>query len=197
MLQEKTKMAEGVLELFSACEALMEGHFLLSSGLHSNRYLQCAKVLQQPGYAERLGREIAAQWSDTPVDVVVGPALGGIVIAHEVARALGVRGMFAERQDGAMTLRRGFSVARGERALIAENVITTGGSVAEVAEMLRACGAQPVGIGTIIDRSAGAAQVPVPYRALLTLDIQSYAPDACPLCAQGMALVKPGSKGIA
>jgi orotate phosphoribosyltransferase len=183
-----------MLDLFRECNALLDGHFRLSSGLHSNRYIQCALVLQHAWYAERLAQALAAQWSDTPVDLVVGPALGGIVIGHEVARCLGVRGIFAERDQGRMSLRRGFAVEQGERALIVENVITTGGSVAEVAELLEAEGARPAGIGTIVDRSGGAAELPVPYRALLELEVATYAPDACPLCAQGAPLVKPGSR---
>jgi orotate phosphoribosyltransferase len=183
-----------MLDLFRECNALLDGHFLLSSGLHSNRYIQCALVLQHAWYAERLAQALAAQWSDTPIDLVVGPALGGIVIGHEVARCLGVRGIFAERDQGRMSLRRGFVVEKGERALIVENVITTGGSVAEVAKLLETEGARPVGIGTIVDRSGGEAELPVPYRALLELEVATYAPDACPLCAQGAPLVKPGSR---
>jgi orotate phosphoribosyltransferase len=187
--------ATEVLELFRACKALLEGHFLLSSGRHSDRYLQCALVLQHPWYAEQLAQAMAAQWRGAPVDLVVGPALGGIVIAHEVARCLGVRGIFAEREDGRMALRRGFSVAPGERVLIVENVITTGGSAVEVAELLQAHGATPVGIGTLVDRSGGAADLPVPMHALLEMEVVSYAPDACPLCADNVPLVKPGSRG--
>ena len=178
------------------CEALLEGHFILSSGLHSNRYLQCAKILQYPKIAEELGAAIAKKFSDMQIDVVVGPAMGGVIIAQEVARAIGCRSIFSERENGAMTLRRGFTVKEGERVLICEDVCTTGGSAKEVGAMLRAKGANVVGYTSIIDRSGGKVQFDAPYRALETLTVETYDPSDCPLCKAGTTAVKPGSHGL-
>jgi len=183
-----------LLTTFRKCGALLEGHFVLTSGLHSTRYLQCAKVLQYPDLAEACGAGIAALFHAEAPTVVIGPAMGGIVIAQEVGRALRVRALFAERENGVMTLRRGFAVARGERVLVVEDVITTGGSAREVAEMADARGATVVGVGCMVDRSDGRACFSAPLRALTTIAVETYAPDVCPLCAQGSAAVKPGSR---
>ncbi|MCX7002086.1 MAG: orotate phosphoribosyltransferase [bacterium] len=185
-----------MLPLFRECGALLEGHFVLSSGLHSNRYLQCAKVLQYPAHAAACGAGIAALFQDTPIDVVVGPAMGGVIIAHEVGRALQKRALFTERENGEMTLRRGFVLQPGERVLVVEDVVTTGGSAQEVARMLTEHGVRVAGVAAIVDRSNGRATFDVPFRALLTLEVATYAQGECPLCAQGMPLVKPGSKGL-
>ncbi len=190
---------ESVSALFGECGALLEGHFLLSSGLHSNRYLQCALVLQYPAKAERLGLSLAALVRGANNSVVVGPALGGIVIAHEVARALGVRAIFTERANGAMTLRRGFRVERGERALVCEDVVTTGGSTKEVMEVVLAAGGVVTSVASIVDRSGGAGRAafaPVPFRALFEVEAPAYEPPDCPLCRSGTAgpAVKPGSR---
>ena len=183
-----------ILEMFEQHGALLRGHFLLSSGLHSDRYLQCALVLQHPAVAEELGRLIAQAFAGVAIDVVVGTALGGVVIGQEVGRALRTRAIFAEREGSRMTLRRGFTVAQGERALIVEDVVTTGGSAQEVLELLTGMGASVAGVGAIIDRSGGAAKFPVPFRALETLAIATHKPEACPLCAKGIPVVKPGSR---
>lgn len=188
--------AEEVLDLFRRTGAFLEGHFLLTSGLHSPKYLQCALVLQHPHHAERLGRALARA-TGAEVDFVASPAMGGLIIGHEVARALGVRHIFAERDaQRRMTLRRGFTVRPGERALIVEDVITTGGSTMEVAELLRGLGAQVVAAASIIDRSGGAADLGVPRAALATLTVETWRPEDCPLCRSGEPAVKPGSRAL-
>lgn len=184
-----------VLDLFRRVGALLEGHFRLTSGLHSPNYLQCALVLQHPREAERCGAALADRLRDLGVQAVLSPALGGIVIGQEVGRALGVRAIFAERQDGALTLRRGFTLSPGERVLVVEDVVTTGGSTRETIEVARSHGANVVGAAAIIDRSGGQKTVDVPFTALATLTVPVYQPDACPLCAQGTAAIKPGSRG--
>jgi orotate phosphoribosyltransferase len=193
-----TLSQEEVLSIFAASGALLSGHFLLTSGLHSPRYLQCALVLQHPRTAERLGAALAAKsgadGSIGRIDLVIAPALGGVIVAHEVARALGVRALFTERQDGAMVLRRGFQIAPGERALVVEDVVTTGGSTREVIETVRACGGVAVGAGSLIDRSGGAADLGVPRHALAVLEVPTYAPEDCPLCKEGSVAIKPGSR---
>ena len=187
---------EALLELFRQTGAYLKGHFRLTSGLHSAEYLQCALVLAWPQHAETCGRELAARLPERP-DVVVSPAMGGLMIGHEVARAFGVRHIFTERDaDRKMVLRRGFSVAPGERVVVVEDVITTGGSSLEVVELLRAQGAVVVGACSVVDRSGGKADLGVPRVALATLDVVAYAPEACPLCAQGLPVVKPGSRPV-
>jgi orotate phosphoribosyltransferase len=186
--------ATTILDRFRAIGALLEGHFRLSSGLHSSGYLQCALVLQHPLEAEACGQAIAGLVKDSKAEVVLSPALGGIVIGHEVARALGVRALFAERQDTALTLRRGFSLAPGERVLVVEDVVTTGGSTRETIEVARAAGATVVGAAAIIDRSGGQQRLDVPFAAVASVPLPTYEPDACPLCASGVPIVKPGSR---
>ncbi len=173
--------------------ALLQGHFLLSSGLHSDKYLQSALVLAQPAQAEALGRALAAKSALKP-DLVVSPAMGGLIIGHEVARALGVRHYFTERVDAAMTLRRGFVLRPGERILVVEDVVTTGKSTKEVFAVIRAAGAQVVGACSIVDRSEGKSDLGVPYAALWTVAVPTWTPDACPLCRTGAPAVKPGSR---
>ncbi|NPV29771.1 MAG: orotate phosphoribosyltransferase [Firmicutes bacterium] len=183
-----------LLEVFRQHGALLEGHFLLSSGLHSDRYIQCARVLQYPEVAADLGRRLASCFRGLPVDLVVGPALGGVLVAHEVARALKVRALFTEREQGVMTLRRGFAVAPGENVLVVEDVVTTGGSTREVVAVMRQAGARVVGIGALVDRRTGSLDFDVPFHALLTLQIATYSPESCPLCREGKPLLKPGSR---
>jgi len=189
---------EGVLNLFRSTGAYLSGHFRLTSGLHSPEYLQCALVLQHPRHAEKLGQKLAAALraaaGTQPINLVASPAIGGLIIGHEVARALGTRFIFAERDAGKMTLRRGFEVAPGETAVVVEDVITTGGSTREVIEALRARGARVLAAGSIIDRSGGAVDLGVPRVALETLTVTSHPPESCPLCAQGIPVVKPGSR---
>lgn len=186
-----------MLQLFRQTGAYLEGHFRLTSGLHSPNYLQCARVLQHPEFAERLGRELAGKMVSAGAvkpDVVVSPAIGGLIIGHEVARALGCRHIFTERDGGKMTLRRGFSTAPDEVAFIVEDVITTGGSSLEVIELLEKTGARAAAAGSIIDRSGGRADLGIPRAALVTLDVVSWPPETCPLCAEGRPVVKPGSR---
>ena len=185
---------EKALELLRMSGALMDGHFRLSSGRHSGEYCQCARVLEDPARAEELGRALADLFSDARVDVVVSPALGGVVIGHEVARALGVRALFTERKEGTMTLRRGFALEAGERVLIVEDVVTTGGSVREVAEVVRAAGADVKGFGFLVDRSPGNVDLGAPMKALVRRDMPSYEPESCPLCEAGRPVTKPGSR---
>jgi orotate phosphoribosyltransferase len=183
-----------VLDLFRASGALLEGHFRLSSGLHSNRYLQSALVLQYPDLASRLGDALAAQTVHLQPTAVLSPALGGIVIGQEVARALHARALFAERQEGTLMLRRGFTLKPSDRVLVVEDVITTGGSTRETIAVADAAGARVLGAAAIIDRSGNAARLPVPLQTLVHLDVPAYPPESCPLCASGVPVVKPGSR---
>jgi orotate phosphoribosyltransferase len=186
--------ASTVLDRFRRVGALLEGHFRLTSGLHSSGYLQCALVLQHPREAEACGAALAEGLRGLGPQVVLSPALGGIVIGQEVARALGVRAIFAERQDGALTLRRGFSLEPDEAVVVIEDVVTTGGSTRETIEVARAAGARVVGAGAIIDRSGGAQHLDVPFHALATVSLPTYEPAACPQCREGQPVVKPGSR---
>jgi orotate phosphoribosyltransferase len=185
---------DDVLALFRHSGALLEGHFRLSSGLHSGGYLQCALVLQHARDAEALGAALGAAVRQYGAQAVLSPALGGVVIGQEVGRALGVRAMFAERQDGTLTLRRGFSLAPGERVIVVEDVLTTGGSTRETIAVAKRAGADVVAACAIVDRSGGAHGLDVPFHALLALRFPTYQPESCPLCAQGVAVVKPGSR---
>ena len=183
-----------LLELYRRSGALLEGHFRLTSGLHSPGYLQCALVLQHPQHAEAVGRAIADRVRGVRADVVLSPALGGVVIGQEVGRALGVRAIFAERQDGKLALRRGFTLATTDRVLVVEDVMTTGGSTRETIEVAKAAGGQVVGAASIVDRSGGTIRFDVPFTALLEIALPTYDPEQCPLCAQGLPVVKPGSR---
>ncbi len=182
------------LALYEATGALLRGHFLLTSGLHSDTYLQSALVLQHPSHAQALGSALAARFSGDGVEVVAAPALGGILVAHEVARALGARSIFTEREEELMRLRRGFSIRPGERCLAVEDVITTGGSTREVIRVVEEAGGRLVGIGALIDRSGGAAVFQVKRAALATLTVPTWKPEDCPLCKAGTPAVKPGSR---
>jgi len=184
-----------LIQLFRDSGALLEGHFRLTSGLHSPGYLQCALVLQEPARATLLGSALADLVRPLRVTAVLSPALGGIVIGHEVGRALGVRAIFAERQDGRLQLRRGFTLDASDRVLVAEDVVTTGGSTRETLDVARSAGAATVGAAAIVDRSGTEPNLGVPFHALLQLPLPTYQPDACPLCAQGVPVVKPGSRG--
>ena len=194
-----TPQAESVLELFRTTGAYLEGHFRLTSGLHSPNYLQCALVLRHPPAAEDLGRRLAAELRaivNEPVALVVSPALGGMIIGHEVARALGTPFLFTERdpQTRKMLLRRGFTVQPGQAVVVVEDVITTGGSTRDVIDTLSAAGARVLAAGSIIDRSGGAADLGVPRVALATLQVAAHPPEECPLCREGVPVVKPGSR---
>ena len=184
-----------VLDIFEKKSALLSGHFKLSSGLHSGKYLQCAIVLQYPEVAEKFAGEIAKRFAGERIDFVVGPALGGVTLAYEVARALRVRGIFTERQDGKMTLRRGFSVSSGERALVVEDVVTTGGSTREVIDVIESLGAKAAGVACVIDRSGGKAGFSVKFESLAKVDVKTFEENVCPLCKSGAVITKPGSRG--
>lgn len=187
-----------VLDRFTQLGALLDGHFRLSSGLHSPNYLQCALVLQHPAEAEALGRALgealAARLGAMTPTVVLSPALGGLIIGHEVARAMGVRAIFAERAEGVLTLRRGFDLGPGDRVVIVEDVLTTGGSTRETMEVARAKGATVVAAAAVINRSGSAAPVEVPFAALAAITPPTYKPDACPMCQQGVPMTRPGSR---
>jgi orotate phosphoribosyltransferase len=189
--------AENVIDEFRKTGALLEGHFQLSSGLHSTVYLQCALVLQFPAKAEAFGRALAEKFSNAGIQLVASPAIGGIVIGHEVARALGARFVWTEREAGEMTLRRGFSVSPGEKTLVVEDVITTGGATRDTIDALRAAGADVLAAASIIDRSGGGADVGVPRVALATLRVASVEPENCDACKLGEPAVKPGSRKAA
>ncbi len=191
---QTNEISNRVLAIFQQTGALLDGHFLLTSGLHSPRYLQCALVLQHPQHAAWLGEQLAAQVAGESIRAVVAPAIGGIIVAHEVARALGVRALFTERENNVMTFRRGFSLQAGEPVLVVEDVVTTGGSTRDTIEAVERAGGKVVAAASIIDRSGGTAAVGVPRVALHTLEVPTYQPDACPLCAQGTTAVKPGSR---
>ncbi|HEV2495975.1 MAG TPA: orotate phosphoribosyltransferase [Terriglobia bacterium] len=186
-----------ILNIFRRHGALLEGHFVLSSGLHSDRYIQCALVLQYPHIAEQLCAQLGAklrEMGSSAVGAVAAPALGGVIVAHEVARALGARAVFTERQYNVMALRRGFGFAPGEPTLVVEDVITTGRSTLETIDCVTKAGANVMGVGALIDRSGGAAKLGVPHAALVTLKVESYDTAKCPLCRSGVPAVKPGSR---
>ena len=196
-----TPQAETILEVFRSTGAYLQGHFRLTSGLHSAEYLQSALVLQHPGAAERLGRLLAEELrkvASGAVALVVSPAIGGLIIGHEAARALGARHIFTERDaaSGKMTLRRGFAVKPHERAVVVEDVITTGGSTKDAIEVVSQAGGEILAAGSIIDRSGGRADVGVPRVSLVTLQVAAHYPQECPLCAQGIPVVKPGSRPV-
>ena len=184
-----------LLQIFKDAGALLQGHFLLSSGLHSGQYLQCARVLENPQTSEKLCRALAENFRGRSISAVIGPAVGGIVVAYELARALGARALFAERESAKMCLRRGFSVSANDKVLIAEDVVTTGGSVKEVIEVLKTCGAKIVGVAALINRSGSKKPFgKISFKCLKKINIKTYRPQNCPLCKEGLALVKPGSR---
>jgi orotate phosphoribosyltransferase len=187
-------VSESILEEFRKTGAYLKGHFRLTSGLHSNEYMQCALVLQHPAIAEKFGRDLASHFPK--VDIVVSPAVGGLIIGHEVARALGARFLFTERDPATskMILRRGFTVKPGETAVVIEDVVTTGGSTRDVIETLQAAGVKVLGAASIIDRSGGKADLGVPKVALATLEVTAWPADFCPLCREGIPVEKPGSR---
>lgn len=189
---------ERVVEVLKEAGVLLEGHFLLTSGRHSNKYLQCAKIFRNTKYSEELCAALGEKYADAGVEVVIGPAMGAVQMAYEVSRALGCENFFTERdENGKMTLRRGFVVEPGQKVLIVEDVVTTGGSVKEVIELVRAAGGDIVGVGSIVDRTGGQIDFGVPFKAVYSADVTSWEKDECPLCRAGeIELVKPGSRKI-
>ncbi len=189
---------ERVMEILKEAGVLLEGHFKLTSGRHSNKYLQCAKIFRNTKYSEELCAALAEQYKDDEVQVVIGPAMGAVQMAYEVSRPLKCENFFTERdEDGKMALRRGFVVNPGERVLVVEDVVTTGGSVREVIELVKAAGGVVVGVGSIVDRTGGKIDFGVPFKAVISVDVESWEPEDCPLCKAGApAPVKPGSRKI-
>lgn len=187
---------EEILELFTKTDVLKSGHFLLTSGLHSGKYLQCAQLLQYPDATEKAVGELAKRFKEVGIETVVGPAMGGIIISYEMARQLGARSIFAEREDGKMTLRRGFTIKPGEKVLVVEDVVTTGGSVKEVISLIKELGGEVAAVAALVDRSGDKVDFGVPAHYLLDLEVKAYAPDECPLCKNGIPIVKPGSRKL-
>ena len=185
---------EEILTIFRETGVMLEGHFQLTSGRHSDKYMQCARLFQYPDVAERFAKELADKFSD--VNLVAGPAIGGIILAYEVSRQLSVRNVYAERENGQMTLRRGFDIPKGARVLVVEDVVTTGGSVREVMGLVRQMGGEVVGVGSIVDRSNGKVDFGVPFEAVLSMEVVSWEADQCPLCRERWPLVKPGSRNM-
>ena len=191
MLDEK-----GAIKAFEDNSAILKGHFLLTSGRHSDRYVQCALVMQHPDVCAELAEVLASKLPPVSVDVTIGPAMGGITLAYEMGRRLGTRALFAEREDGKMSLRRGFSLKPGERVLVCEDVVTTGGSAKEVADMAKAMGCEVTAIACLIDRSGGKAELGYPLLSVLKMEVTSWPQEECPLCKAGSAPYKPGSRKI-
>jgi len=187
---------ERVLEIFKEAGVLLEGHFLLTSGRHSNKYLQCAKIFQYTKYSEELCNALAEKFKNDGVEVVIGPAIGAIQMAYEVSRSLGAKNIFAERENGVMTLRRNFYIEKGQKVLVVEDVVTTGGSVKEVIRIVEEAGGEVVGIGSIVDRTGGKIDFGYKYESVISMEVESYEPENCPLCKEGIPVVKPGSRSI-
>lgn len=185
---------EEVLQMLKDKNAYLEGHFRLSSGRHAGKYMQCAKIMQYPEDFGKLCAELASYFKDENITLVAGPAVGAVIFSYEMGRALGVKTIFAEREDGVMTFRRGFEVSPEDRVLVVEDVITTGGSCKEVIKAVQAKGATVVSAASIVDRSNGKVDMGVPFKALLSMEIESFEEQDCPLCKQGMPIVKPGSR---
>jgi orotate phosphoribosyltransferase len=186
-----------ILAIFKKTEAILKGHFKLSSGLHSAEYLQCAKVLQHPQHAEKLCRALAEKFKNAKPNVIVAPALGGIIVSYEVGRALNTKSLFMERMEGKMTLRRGFMLDKNDKVLVVEDVVTTGLSTAEVVGAVKACGSALVGVGSLVDRSKGTLDFGAPFESLVKIDIPTFQPDTCPLCKSEIPITKPGSRSLA
>ncbi len=187
---------EQVLEVFERTGVLLEGHFRLTSGLHAAKYLQCAQLLQYPHEAGPLCEQLADYFKDAGATVVAGPATGGIILAYEVAKALGVKNIFGERENGVMTFRRGFKLEPTDKVLVLEDVVTTGGSVKELIECIKAAGAEVVGVASLVNRSGGRVDFGVPFKSLVNLDITTYDPEDCPMCKEGSVAYKPGSRQV-
>jgi len=187
---------ERVLEILKEADVLLEGHFLLTSGRHSGKYLQCAKIFQYTKYSEELCAALAEMFRDKNIDVVIGPALGAVLMSYEVSRHLGVKNIFAEREEGKFTLRRGFSIEKGQKVLVVEDVVTTGGSVKEVIELVKNLGGEVAGVGAIVDRSGGKVDFGCDFKSVISLEVESYEPSDCPLCKQNIPYIKPGSRNI-
>ncbi len=187
---------ERVLEILEKSEVLLNGHFILTSGKHSSQYMQCAKIAQYPKYTEEIASYIVENFKNDEIDIVVAPAVGGIILGYEVARQLGVKNVFAERENGKMTLRRGFTLEEGKKVLVVEDVVTTGGSVKEVIEIVKENGCELVGVGVLVDRSSGTVDFGVKFNPVYKAKIEAYDSDNCPLCEAGTQAIKPGSRNL-
>lgn len=187
---------EQVLEIFARTGVLLEGHFRLTSGLHAAKYLQCAQLLQYPHEAGPLCEQLASYFKDAGATVVAGPATGGIILAYEVAKALGVKNIFGERENGVMTFRRGFKLEPTDKVLVLEDVVTTGGSVKELIACVKEAGAEVVGVASLVNHSGGRVDFGVPFKSLVNLDITTYQPEECPMCKEGSVAYKPGSRQV-
>lgn len=187
---------ERIVEILKEAGVLLEGHFQLTSGKHSNKYLQCAKIFKNAKYSEELCRDLAEKYADKEIDVVVGPAMGAVIMAYEVSRHLNVPNFFTERENGEMTLRRGFQIEKDQKVLIVEDVVTTGGSVREVIDVVRNAGGEVVGVGSIVDRTGGKIDFGVPYASVISMEVTAYEKDECPMCKNGEPVVKPGSRAL-
>ena len=187
---------EQVLEIFARTGVLLEGHFRLTTGLHAAKYLQCAQLLQYPHEAGPLCEQLASYFKDAGATVVAGPATGGIILAYEVAKALGVKNIFGERENGVMTFRRGFKLEPTDKVLVLEDVVTTGGSVKELIACVKEAGAEVVGVASLVNRSGGRVDFGVPFKSLVNLDITTYQPEECPMCKEGSVAYKPGSRQV-
>lgn len=187
---------ERILEILKEAGVLLEGHFLLTSGRHSNKYLQCAKIFKHAKYSEELCRDLAEKFKDDQIDLVIGPAMGAVIMAYEVSRHLNVENIFAERENGEMALRRNFTVEKGQRVLVVEDVVTTGGSVKEVIKLVEEAGGVVAGVGSIVDRTGGKIDFGTKFKAVISMEVESYEPDNCPICKTGAPLVKPGSRNL-
>lgn len=185
---------EEIIQIFKEKEVMLEGHFLLTSGRHSDKYLQCAKLFQYADTSELICKLLAGKFKEDHIDLVAGPAIGGIIMAYEMGRQLGVKNIFAERENGVMTFRRGFQVPKGANVLVVEDVVTTGGSVREVIALLKEQGANVAGVGSVVDRSNGQVDFGCKFDAVLSMEVLSYEPGNCPICGSGIPLVKPGSR---
>lgn len=185
---------EEKIKILENAQVMQTGHFRLTSGRHSDKYMQCARVFEEAQYSEPICKDIADAFRDDKVELVVGPAIGGIIISYEVARQLGVRNIFAERENGVMTLRRGFAIKPGSKVLVVEDTITTGGSVKEVIELIRAKGGEVIGVGSVVDRSNGNVDFGVKLHAAVSMEVKSFEESDCPLCKQGLPIAKPGSR---
>ncbi|QSH42541.1 orotate phosphoribosyltransferase [Lentisphaerota bacterium ZTH] len=183
-----------LIKIFTDSKALLEGHFKLRSGLHSNRFFQAALLLQYPDIAEKVCAQLAEKFKDREIETVISPAVGGLIVGQEVARALGVRAIFADKEDGNLVLKRGFRIKPGEKVLVAEDVVTRGGRVQQTIDLVRSLGGEVVGVAVIVDRSAGKASFDVPHEALLKLELATYDPESCPICEAGKPIERPGSK---
>lgn len=187
---------ERILEILKKAGVLLEGHFLLTSGRHSNKYLQCAKIFKHAKYSEELCRDLAEKFAGDGIDLVVGPAMGAVIMAYEVSRHLNVENIFTEREDGKMTLRRNFEIKEGQKVLVVEDVITTGGSVKEVIEIVKECGGVVAGVGAIVDRTGGNIDFGTKFESVISMEVESFEADNCPICKTDIPLVKPGSRKI-